>query len=99
MSEFRFPIGTIVLCNLGRLGWQPGRVIAHNYREKNWPEGQVAPYQVALEADYSLIYVPEDSDNFCREATSEDQSVFKRKDALAEYQNDMEVTNLSLIHI
>jgi len=95
MSEFRFPVGTIVLCNLGRHGWQPGRIIAHNYREKNWPEGQVAPYQVALEADYSLIYVPEDSDNFCREATSEDQSVFKRKDALAEYQNGMEVTNSS----
>ena len=90
MAEYRFKVGTTILCNLGGLGWRPGRIIALNYRESNWPEGEVAPYQVALEEDYSLIYVPEDSDRFCRETTPEDRRVLARKDALAEYQTDNE---------
>ena len=85
MSEFRFNVGSIVLCNLGEQGWMLGRIIALNYREEHWPEGQVAPYQVALEDDYSLIYVPEDNDHFCRETTDEDVKILKRKDALAEF--------------
>ena len=51
MSEFRFNVGSIVLCNLGEQGWMLVRIIALNYREEHWPEGQVAPYQVALEDD------------------------------------------------
>ena len=58
MSEYRFQVGTTVMCNLGQLGWRLGRVIALNYREENWPEGRIAPYQVALDEDFSLIYVP-----------------------------------------
>ena len=92
MAEYRFKVGTTILCNLGGLGWRPGRIIALNYRESNWPEGEVAPYQVALEEDYSLIYVPEDSDRFCRETTPEDRRVLARKDALAEYQTDSQNT-------
>ena len=72
MQQYRFRVGTTILCNLGELGWRPGRIIALNYRESNWPEGEVAPYQVALEEDYSLIYVPEDSDRYCCETTPED---------------------------
>ncbi len=58
MSDYRFEIGTAVMCNLGEFGWRLGRIIALDYREDNWPEGQLAPYQVALDLDYSLIYVP-----------------------------------------
>ena len=84
MSEFRFEVGTTVMCNLGQLGWRLGRVIALNYREENWPEERVAPYQVALDEDYSLIYVPKDNDRFCRKATDEDVKILARGDALAE---------------
>ena len=49
MSEYRFKVGTTVMCNLGQQGWKLGRIIAHNYREDNWPKEDVAPYQVALE--------------------------------------------------
>ena len=84
MSEFRFEVGTTVMCNLGQLGWRLGRVIALNYREENWPEERVAPYQVALDEDYSLIYVPKDNDRFCRKATDQDVKILARGDALAE---------------
>ena len=47
-------------CNLGPDGWKLGRVIALHYREMDWPTNMVAPYQVVLEADQMLIYVPED---------------------------------------
>ena len=47
-------------------GWRSGTIIALSYKEDRWPLGQVAPYQVAL-ADGSLICVPEDIDQFCRE--------------------------------
>lgn len=74
------------MCNLGQSGWKTGRIIALNYREDSWPEGEVAPYQVALDEDYSLIYVPVDDDRFCREITNEDVMILQRKDALAAHQ-------------
>ncbi|MEM7609630.1 MAG: hypothetical protein AAF411_30155 [Myxococcota bacterium] len=84
MADFRFEVGTDVLCNLGPNGWKLGRIIALNYREDHWPAGQVAPYQVSLEDDHALIYVPEDDDRYCRKATDEDVRIARRKDALAE---------------
>ena len=86
MEKYRFKVGTTVMCNLGQSGWKTGRIIALNYREDSWPEGEVAPYQVALEEDYSLIYVPVDDDRFCREITNEDVMILQRKDALAAHQ-------------
>lgn len=83
MSEFRFEIGTTVMCNLGQSGWKPGKIIALNYREDHWPTEKVAPYQVALEEDQALIYVPEDDDRYCREVTPEDMRMAQCKDALA----------------
>jgi len=84
MSQYRFEVGTTVMCNLGEFGWRLGRIIALNYREETWPQQKVAPYQVALDLDYSLIYVPKDDDRFCRKATDEDVKILSRKDALAE---------------
>ena len=84
MSEFRYRIGQTVMCNLGPKGWQLGRIIAMHYREAHWPAEHVAPYQVLLEADHGLIYVPEDDARFCRAATSEDVMIARRMDALAE---------------
>ena len=65
-SNFRFQVGAAVMCNLGSSGWKLGRIIALHYREDHWPAEMDAPYQVALEADHALIYVPEDDPAYCR---------------------------------
>ena len=93
LSEYRFEVGAKVMCNLGEFGWRLGRIIALNYREDNWPEGQLAPYQVALDFDYSLIYVPKDDDRFCRQATAEDVKISSRSDALAEFKSGVKDTD------
>ncbi|BBM83368.1 hypothetical protein [Candidatus Uabimicrobium amorphum] len=83
MLNFRFKVGAVVMCNLGPIGWKLGRIIALHYREDHWPVEKEVPYQVVLEADNTLIYVPEDDDRYCREATCEDLRVVGRMDALA----------------
>lgn len=83
MSNLRFQVGAIVLCNMGPSGWRLGRIIALHYREDDWPPGTEAPYQVALEDDHTLIYVPEDDARYCREAKREDLRIARRMDALA----------------
>ncbi|MEM6533943.1 MAG: hypothetical protein AAF654_15080, partial [Myxococcota bacterium] len=83
MSDLRFDVGAAVMCNLGPNGWKLGRVIALRYREAQWPAQKTAPYQVALEDDHTLIYVPEDDDRCCRAATLEDLRIARRLDALA----------------
>ena len=82
-ADFRFEVGAEIMCNLGSRGWRLGRVIALNYREEHWPVGQVAPYQVLIEEDHTLIYVPYDDVRVCREATPEDLRIIHRADALA----------------
>ena len=80
--QLRFEVGTFVMCNMGG-GRKLGRVIALHYREEGWPPGQVAPYQVALEGDHSLIFVPEDDERYCRQATEVDMRIERNVDALA----------------
>ncbi|MEC7518605.1 MAG: hypothetical protein VYE22_02005 [Myxococcota bacterium] len=92
MSDLRFELGAAVMCNLGPSGWKLGRIIALHYREGDWPAGTVAPYQVALEEDHALIYVPEDDARYCREPTPEDLRIARRADALAAPPVDLEVT-------
>ncbi|MFN3199566.1 MAG: hypothetical protein ACE366_14265 [Bradymonadia bacterium] len=68
---------------MGSDGWKLGRIIALHYREDQWPAEQTAPYQVMLEDDHALIYVPVDDARYCREATGEDVRIARRMDALA----------------
>ena len=82
-APLRFDVGALVMCNLGPDGWKLGRVVALHYREDHWAADQVAPYQVALEGDHSLIYVPHEDPRFCREATQEDLNIERRLDTLA----------------
>ena len=82
-APLRFGVGDLVMCNLGPDGWKLGRVVALHYREDHWAADQVAPYQVALEGDHSLIYVPHEDPRFCREATQEDLNIERRLDTLA----------------
>lgn len=88
MPDLRFELGAAVMCNMGASGWQLGRIIALHYREDHWPAGRSAPYQVMLEADHALIYVPEDDARYCREATREDARIARRMDALAALPQD-----------
>ncbi|MEM8733930.1 MAG: hypothetical protein AAGG44_06905 [Planctomycetota bacterium] len=83
MSGLRFGLGDFVMCNLGASGWKLGRIIALHYRESEWPAGRVAPYQVAIEEDHGLVYVPVDVDDYCRGPTPEDLRISRRLDALA----------------
>ncbi|HBE69466.1 MAG TPA: hypothetical protein DDW52_15080, partial [Planctomycetaceae bacterium] len=84
MSGLRFGLGDFVMCNLGPSGWKLGRIIALLYRESEWPAGKSAPYQVAIQEDHGLVYVPEDDDSYCREPTKEDMRIALCMDALAE---------------
>jgi len=81
----RFQVGKEVLCNLGSDGWRKGRIIAQKYREDEWPPNQYAPYQVFIDDDgmNAFIYVPEDSDRYCRDLSN--PIAPKRADALARH--------------
>ena len=49
-------------------------MVGHRYREKDWPEGRVAPYQVQLGAEAeggSLIFAPQDIDECSARETSQ----------------------------
>ena len=59
-------VGDSVACNTGG-SFQKGTVISLMYREEGMPPGMVAPYQVKLD-NGSLIYAPEDNDQFVRKA-------------------------------
>ena len=96
MLKFRFEIGSTVMCNLGPKGWKLGKVIALKYREPHWPADTFAPYQVSLEDDHMLIYVPEDDDRCCRETTEEDLRIARRMDALAALPQEFEPDSSTL---
>lgn len=61
----RFAVGTRVICQTAD-GWQPGRVVALWWRHPDFPADFSAPYQVELESDGTLIFVPQDTDQLCR---------------------------------
>lgn len=61
----RFPIGEQVVC-LTEDGWEPGTVVNHWYTQEGFAPNFFAPYQVKL-TDGTLIYVPDDSPQLCRE--------------------------------
>lgn len=59
-GPLRFPVGGKVKCNMGAdNGWHSGTVVAQNYAEVHWPEGQRAAYQVQLDSG-QLIFAPYD---------------------------------------
>ena len=71
-GSLRFEIGTRVECQTGE-AWAPGVIVGRYYREPDWPEGQVAPYQIQMD-NGALIYAPVDSDE-CIRAESNQEAV------------------------
>ena len=67
IDALRFKKGDKVLCN-AKDGWHEGTVVDVLYHEEFMPMGFVAPYQVKLDEDGKLIFVPVDSDEVCRKA-------------------------------
>eukprot|EP00472_Partenskyella_glossopodia_P012032 CAMPEP_0197517350 /NCGR_PEP_ID=MMETSP1318-20131121/2330_1 /TAXON_ID=552666 /ORGANISM="Partenskyella glossopodia, Strain RCC365" /LENGTH=172 /DNA_ID=CAMNT_0043066819 /DNA_START=976 /DNA_END=1494 /DNA_ORIENTATION=- len=67
-SRLRFQLGSRVQCIMDG-GWKPGRIVDLNYTESNWGKNEYVPYQVRLD-DGGLIYVPEDSNHYCRQLQS-----------------------------
>jgi len=65
-TEFRFGVGQRVESRMDS-AWVPGRIVALNYREDDWPRGQYAPYQVELVSG-DLIYAPRDTCEVIRAA-------------------------------
>ena len=62
MSDtLRFGVGDPVRCKVSATQWKKGTVVALHYREDQWPEDMVAPYQVQLN-NGPLIYAPQDDD-------------------------------------
>lgn len=66
-EKLRFSIGTRVVCHT-EAGWEPGTVVDHWYTQEGFSPNFFAPYQVRLDdEDGTLIYVPEDLPQLCRE--------------------------------
>lgn len=65
----RFTVGTRVACNVDA-GWVPGVIVRCNYREPDWPPGEVAPYQIRC-MDGTLVFAPSDSPQLVRRDVGE----------------------------
>ena len=61
-------VGAEVECRTADGDWTKGKVVARLYRDSTMPPGMVAPYQVKLESNGSLIYAPADEDTLVRKA-------------------------------
>lgn len=65
-EPMRFPLGAEIECHLGDGKWVVGTIVAHYYRQQEWPENQRVPYQVQVKESGATIYVPFDSDDCVR---------------------------------
>lgn len=72
-AAVRFDVGADVECCVGVDTWARGTVVAHFYREPEWPMQLLAPYRVLLEnasidgRDEVYIWAPLDSDECIRQ--------------------------------
>ena len=71
LMPVRFPIGTRIEC-LGPDGkFGLGTVVDHYYREHDWEDGKIAPYQVMMNKDESFLYCKVDRDDIISAVSDE----------------------------
>lgn len=69
--NLRFRVGQRVLCaydddGTGERRWEAGRVVALHYHEARFGEGNTMPYQVKLDHEERLIFIPRDEVSLIR---------------------------------
>ena len=67
-AALRFKVGDRVECRVSPKEWAKGVVVDLMWRDDNFSQGVVAPYQVELSASGKLIYAPQDHPQVIREA-------------------------------
>ena len=72
-STPRFAIGDRVRCKTSSTKWDAGGITQLSYRENDWPQDTVVPYQIQLD-NGRLIYCPDDSESLIQAAGEEDDS-------------------------
>ena len=71
-GDLRFKLGDRVLANVEGKNtvWRVGTVTQLHYREDDWAENKVAPYQIRIDSDCGLehyfVYAPADVDELVR---------------------------------
>ena len=66
-KQFRFPIGTVVMANMGKNGWKRGSVTKHAVKGE---DGGVRAYGIYIHAMGGEVYAPHDTDQVVRKATA-----------------------------
>jgi len=65
-KKLRYDIGDRVECKLPGEKYEVGTITEVWWRDPSWPPGRVAPYQVRLEKQNVLIFVPQDHPEIIR---------------------------------
>ena len=92
-QALRFTVGERVRCRVSQSEWAPGCIAQLWYREPDWPEGRLVPYQVELD-DGRLIFAPLDKDELIRAAATFEKLLYAEEregeQASARYREDIE---------
>lgn len=67
----RLAVGARVECRVGATRWAAGTVIKQWYRERGWPTGHFAPYQIELDMG-KKIFAPKDDEAVIRAEPSKE---------------------------
>lgn len=85
-TTLRFPLESVVECNIEEEGWVLGVVVKHYHTDPSWEPGRWAPYQIKLaddtgssREDGGLVWAPTDENDCVRAALFAPSSVSKKQ--------------------